>query len=249
MLRWAKLLLFVFIGVLLLASAGFFLWASNPLPPMPQALEALRSEEQVEVIFEEGWLVFLPRMAASDIGLIFYPGGRVDFRAYAPAAKFIAARGYPVFLMKMPLNLAVFNPDAAEAVMKRYPQIERWVVGGHSLGGAMAAGFAEKHPQRVVGLVLWASYPARNNGLSAAGLAVLAVYADRDSLATLEQIESSRSLLPADTQWVRIQGGNHAQFGWYGDQPGDGVATITREVQQEQTLSATVQFLESLKTR
>ncbi|MCX8062971.1 MAG: alpha/beta hydrolase [Anaerolineales bacterium] len=247
--KWAKVFLLAFLGVLLLASVGFVLWASNPLPPMPEALAALKSNTQVEVIAEEGWLTFLPRAASSDIGLILYPGGRVDFRAYAPLARSIAAQGYPVFLVKMPLNLAVFNPNAAEAVMASYSQIGRWAVGGHSLGGAMAANFAKKHPQPVVGLVLWASYPASSDDLSQTGLAVLSVFADRDALATLDKIQASRSLLPSDTQWVRIEGGNHAQFGWYGDQPGDGVASISRQAQQEQILLATVQFLESLKTR
>lgn len=247
--RWVKLILLGFLALVVLLGVGFVLWASNPLPPMPQALAALKSDTQVEVIAEENWLTFLPRTAAADLGLIVYPGGRVDFRAYAPLAKSIAAQGYPVFLVRMPLNLAVFKPNAAEAVMARYSQIARWAVGGHSLGGAMAANFVKKQPQKLVGLILWASYPASNDDLSKADLAVLSIYADQDALATMDKIQASRPLLPSNTQWVRIKGGNHAQFGWYGDQPGDGLATISREAQQEQILTATVQFLAGLSTR
>ncbi|MFN3309174.1 MAG: alpha/beta fold hydrolase [Anaerolineales bacterium] len=249
MSRWIKTSLFALLALLIVATLGFVLWANQALPPMAEALAALQSDAQVEVRSTEGRLEFFPRNATSEPGLIFYPGGRVDFRAYAPLAKAIAAKGYPVFLIKMPLNLAFFNPNAAEAVIAQHPEIRRWVIGGHSLGGAMAANFAKKHPQQVDGLVLWAAYPASSDDLSNSGLAVLSVFADQDTLATLEKIQASRALLPSNTQWVKIQGGNHAQFGWYDDQPVDGIATIGREVQQEQILAATVQFLESIKRR
>lgn len=249
MSRWIKVLLFALLTLLLVATFGFVLWANQALPPMAEALAALQSDAQVEVRSTEGRLEFFPRNATAELGLIFYPGGRVDFRAYAPLAKAIAAQGYPVFLIKMPLNLAFFNPNAAEAVIAQHPEIRCWVIGGHSLGGAMAANFAKKHPRQVDGLVLWAAYPASSDDLSDSNLAVLSVFADQDTLATLEKIQASQALLPPSTQWVRIQGGNHARFGWYGDQPGDGVATIGREAQQEQILAATIQFLESVRTR
>lgn len=247
--KWIKLFILGILGIVLIGSLAFVLWANNPLPPMPQAFDALKSDQQVEVIVEDSWLAFFPRTATSDLGLIVYPGGRVDFRAYAPLAKSIAMQGYTVFLVKMPLNLAVFNPNAAEAVIATYPQIQRWVVGGHSLGGAMAANFVKKHPQKVIGLVLWASYPASSDDLSTTDLPVVSIYATHDNLSTLEKIQASRALLPEATQWVAVEGGNHAQFGWYGEQPGDGVAMISREAQQEQILFATVRFLESVKSR
>ncbi len=247
--KWLRALLFGIVGLSLLASLAFVLWANNPLPPMPQALVALESDAQVVVQADQGKILFSPRSAVPDTAIILYPGGRVDFRAYAPLAKEIAAHGYWVFLVKMPLNLAFFNPNAAEGLIAAYPQIVHWAIGGHSLGGAMAANYAKKHPTKLDGLVLWASYPANSDDLSETNLAVLSIYATHDNLATPEKIEASRPLLPPSTQWVAIEGGNHAQFGWYGDQPGDGIATIDRQAQQEQILAATVRFLEEVRTR
>ena len=247
--KWVKFLLFGLLALLLLGSGGFILWASNPLPPMPEALAALQADEQVEVRVEGSRLSFVPRASTPDTGFIFYPGGRVDARAYAPLAHDLAAQGYLVIIVKMPLNLAVFNPNAAEAVLAAYPQIRHWVIGGHSLGGAMAAGFAGQNPSKVDGLILLASYPASNTDLSKTDLAVLSVYATQDRLATVETIRASQALLPPTTQWVAIEGGNHAQFGWYGEQPGDGLATLSRSEQHQQTLSAIVNFLESVQLR
>jgi pimeloyl-ACP methyl ester carboxylesterase len=130
--------------------------------------------------------------------------------------------------------------------MDAYPEIERWVVGGHSLGGAMAANFADTQPERVAGLVLWASYPAESNDLSGRDLPVVSVYGTLDGLATVEKIEASRPLLPADTEWVAIAGGNHAQFGWYGEQAGDNPAEIGRREQQAQTVAATAALLQKV---
>ncbi len=159
--RWLGLLL-----LLLLALAGFVIWASMSSSPMPEALAALQSDAQVQVE-TEGWLIFRPVDGEPAVGLILYPGGRVDPRAYAPPARAIAAEGYLVVMVPMPLNLAFFGPDRAAEVMAAFPEVERWAVGGHSLGGAMAARFAHRHPSAVQGLVLWASYPAASDDLSA----------------------------------------------------------------------------------
>jgi pimeloyl-ACP methyl ester carboxylesterase len=184
---------------------------------------------------------------AAETGLIFYPGGRVDFRAYAPALRAVAAAGYPVVLVRVPLNLAVFNPGAAARAVEAYPEISRWVVGGHSLGGAMAAWYAYNNPERASGLVLWASYPAGSNDFSDTDFPVLSIYGTNDRVAEPEQVRSAQDLLPADTTWVAIEGGNHAQFGDYGEQAGDGLAAITADEQWDQTARATIEFLERVE--
>ena len=231
--------------LLVIASAGFVIWAETPLGPMPEALAALESGPDVQVETDP-WLTFTPTDAQPTLGLILYPGGRVDPRSYAPPARQIAAAGYLVVIPPVPLNLAVFSPNIAAKVMAAHPEIEIWVVGGHSLGGSMAASFAYSHPDRVAGLVLWASYPAGNNPLADRDLPVLSIYGTQDM--GLEGIEASRDLLPAHTQWVVMEGGNHAQFGWYGPQPGDGEATISREEQQAQIVQATVAFLKGIRS-
>jgi len=241
---WARLTLEL-LALLVLLAGGFVIWGSTPARPMPEVYERVPGLDEISA--GERWLTFLPDGGSPTVGLILYPGGRVDFRAYAPTAQAIAEQGYFVALMRMPLNLAVFAPDAAAEVIAAYPEIAHWAVGGHSLGGAMAAHFVATHPGAVDGLVLWAAYPASSDDLSQSGVRVVSISASFDGLATPEKIDASRPLLPADTVWVTIQGGNHAQFGWYGPQPGDDPAAISRETQQAQIIEATVEFLESLQ--
>jgi len=240
-----KILLIV-LGALALVVAGFVVWGETPAQPMPEALAALQSDTQVTVSTGP-WITFTPATVQPQTGLIFYPGGRVDYRAYAPQAHAIAAQGYLVVIVHVPLNLAVFDINAALAVMAAHPEVQHWAVGGHSLGGSMAASFAYSHPGAAAGLVLWASYPASNNDLSASGLKVVSVSGTRDGLATPAKIAASVPLLPADTTWAPIAGGDHAGFGWYGPQSGDNPATVSRAEQTAQTVQATVALLASLK--
>lgn len=240
--------LFLGLGLLLLlAVGGFVLWGSLPQGPMPEALAALESNARVRVTSDK-WLRFTPTGNAPQTGFIFYPGGRVDPRAYAPLAQEIAAAGYQVVIVPMPLNLAVFGFERAADVIAAYPEIERWAIGGHSLGGAMAAAFAHGNLDAVDGLALWAAYPANNNDLSAAAIEVVSIYGSLDGLATPDKIAASRPLLPPTTRWVEIEGGNHAQFGWYGEQAGDLPATLSHSAQQERIVEATLALLKTLET-
>jgi hypothetical protein len=233
-------------GLLIILVAAFVAWGSTPAQPMPDALAALQSSSKVNTTTSK-WLTFRPAGVQPSTGFILYPGGRVDYRAYAPAAQAIAEEGYLVVIVRMPLNLAVFNPQAALGVIAAHPEIKHWAVGGHSLGGSMAANFVYTHPGAVEGLVLWASYPAASNDLSRSDVRVLSISGMLDGLSTPVKIAASRPLLPAVTTWVPIEGGNHAQFGWYGAQAGDDPATISREEQQGQIVMATLEFLGSLK--
>lgn len=238
---WLILIVLLFAG-----TAGFVIWGSTPLGPMPEALTALESDLKVAVTTNH-WITFAPAEAEAETGFIIYPGGRVDPRAYAPTARAIAEEGVCVVIVPMPLNLAVLAPNRAQTVIDAHPEIDTWAIGGHSLGGAMAARFADTNPEVVDGLVLWASYPAESNSLADQdSLAVASIYATEDGLATPEKIEASRPLLPPQTKWVEIAGGNHAQFGWYGSQDGDGTATISRETQQNVVVEATVDLLSDL---
>lgn len=235
----------VLIGIFFVAVVGFVAWGLIVSAPMPEALAALQSDAQVNVNTKP-WLVFEPNQQIPTTGLIFYPGGRVDPRAYAPQAHAMAARGYLVVIVPMPLNLAVFGAERASSVIQSYPSIQNWVIGGHSLGGSMAALFADNHRDQIKGLVLWASYPASSNDLADSTIKVVSIYATRDGLASQDKIDASRKLLPADTTWVQIVGGNHAQFGWYGLQSGDNPATISREEQQAEIVQSTLDLLKAV---
>jgi pimeloyl-ACP methyl ester carboxylesterase len=146
----------------------------------------------------------------------------------------------------MPFNLAVLAPDRAGDVIAAYPQVKAWAVGGHSLGGAMAARFAHSHPGAARGLVLWAAYPDASDDLSGLALPVVSVSGSRDGLATPAKIAAARPFLPPDARFVVVPGGNHAQFGDYGPQSGDNPPEIGAEAQQAQAVAATVELLRQL---
>ena len=245
--RWIRVVGLVVLLIFIFAVGGFIVWGSTPLGPAPEALAALSSDAEVTV--EEGrWITFVPTGREPTTGFVFYPGGRVDPRSYAPLAREIALRGYEVIIVPMPLNLAVFAPGRASAVIAAKPAVKLWAIGGHSLGGAMAASYAHDHEAAVAALVLWASYPPSSDDLSGWNdFPVLSIYGTQDHGMTSEKGVSTRVLLPKSTCWVVIQGGNHAQFGAYGLQPGDGTAEIPAAAQQTQIVDATVSFLDAVE--
>ena len=242
--RWWWLILLIPV----LLAGGFVVWAESTPVPMPEATAALNTAAETDrvLVRRDEWIVFRPTDRAPDTGLILYPGARVNPRAYAPLARAVAAEGFQVVIVPMPLNLAFFAPDRALTVVDAFPGVAHWAVGGHSLGGAMAARFAYRQPAIVEGLVLWAAYPAESDDLSGSGLKVVSIYGTRDGLATADEIDTSRPRLPVTTRWVAVEGGNHAQFGWYGPQPGDNPATISRAAQQQAIVAGTVQLLQTL---
>src|SRR4030042_2743089 len=198
-MRWLKKRWWVVVlGILLAAVIGFIAWGLIIPKPMPEALAVMQIDSQVTVTTDP-WLVFQPTDQIPTTGLIIYPGGRVDPRAYATIAHAIAAQGYLVVIVPMPLNLAVLGTDRAASVIQAYPDIQQWVIGGHSLGGSMAALFADKHRDQINGLILWASYPASSNNLTDSKIQVASIYGTLDGLATKDKIDASRELLPADT--------------------------------------------------
>lgn len=231
--------------VVIVATVGLVIWGNDAYPPHQPALDALVSDGQVIVTQYDGFITFEPSNLKPITGFVFYPGGRVDYRVYSPALREIAARGYFVAVVKVRINLAFFDLNAAERVISQYPDIRHWAVGGHSLGGVAAASYASNHLDALDGLVFWASYPA-DDSLAASSLQVLSIYGTND-MAGMETFDKSRAQLPADTQFVTIEGGNHAQFGAYGPQDGDKVATIPAEEQWAQVADATASFLGALK--
>jgi hypothetical protein len=237
---WKRFFLVVVI-LLIAIPAGFVGWASFPLGPGTAALGALQPDSVVSVETVQGWTVFRPTDMDVHAGFIFYPGGRVDYRSYAPILKSIAQHGFLVVLIPMPLSLAFFAPDKADEVLAEFPEIQSWALGGHSLGGAMAARYCFTHPEKIQALVLWASYPAETDSLANQKLTALSIFGSEDG--QVKNIEASGTLLPADTTWIKIDGGSHAQFGDYGLQPGDGQAKISPQQQWDQVTSATVAFL------
>lgn len=235
--RLARLLLpaLLLSALLLAAIAAYFGTPSGAA--MPEAKAALISDAAVTVTHNR-WIVFTPSAGNVASGYILYPGGRVPPEAYAPLAKGLAQAGSLAVIVPMPLNLAILNTNAATAVIEAYPRISTWTVAGHSLGGSMAARYAHRNPGKVDGLAMLAAYPETHLDFSALDLTVAAIYADRDGLATVEEVEGSFPQLPVGALKVLIKGGNHAQFGWYGEQEGDLPAQISRGKQQDLVIDA-----------
>lgn len=231
---------------LAVAGMGGFVWLATPVgASLPQAMHAMQSDESVMVTIDE-YVVFSPVDKNPTVGFIFYPGAKVLPESYAPAMRAIAQEGYLVVIVPMPLNFAIFNATAADGVIAQFADIQTWAIGGHSLGGAMSARYAHDNPAKISGLILWASYPEASKSLAERDMAVASIYGSLDGLATPDTVLGSRPYLPTDTAFVEIVGGNHANFGWYGDQPGDNPATISREAQTAQIVDATLAVLDQL---
>lgn len=209
----------------------------NDYYPAEEGAVAHSEMEYVEI--SENRVVFAPEDPRA--GLIFYPGGKVEFTAYAPLMAALAEEEILCVLLKMPLNLAVLDMDAAKGVPEEFPEVEHWYLAGHSLGGSMAASFAAGEGENYEGLILLASYSTAD--LTQGDLRVLSVYGDRDGVLNREKYEQYRENLPESTVELVLEGANHAGFGAYGPQEGDGEAAISRQEQQEKTVEAICGFL------
>jgi predicted esterase len=228
-LRIAALIL---LAVILLLAGGFYIYTLDYYRADDTAVEALAMADQ-KTGSQGSVAVFMP---ASDndrhSAFIFYPGGKVAHDAYAPLMLKLAREGVTCVLVKMPFNLAVFDTNAADRVFQLLPDIKNWYIGGHSLGGAMASSYAGANSDKLKGLVLLAAYPLKTSELP-----TLTVYGSEDQVLDKSKLDGLKNVL-------EITGGNHAYFGNYGEQKGDGTASITREEQQAQTVAAIVRFID-----
>ena len=238
--RKRRVIWLILAAVLLAAAVGTGLYLADYYRADADAVAALHSTAQdIEIRAGEDRIDFIPRDA--EAGLIFYPGGKVEYTAYAPLMEACAGRGILCVLLRMPGNLAVLDYNAADGVAAGCPDIDRWYIGGHSLGGTIAATYAAKHADSLAGLVLLAAYST--DDLRESGLDVLSVYGTADGVLNREKYESLRANLPADTVEVVIEGGCHAYFGSYGAQDGDGTPTITNDEQIRRTADAIAQMI------
>lgn len=191
----------------------------------PEAAALLSGTEAVRTeAIRSGWRLDGP---GETDALIFYPGAKVAPEAYLPLLTTLAADGIDCFLVRMPLHMAFLNMNTAADIQADYAY-EAWYLGGHSLGGACAALFAAKHGAELKGLVLLAAYATKPLD---EGLSVLELHGSEDGVLNRKALEKGRRYLPASAAAEELTGGNHAQFGDYGPQKGDGVATVSRAEQ------------------
>jgi hypothetical protein len=232
------------LGAAAIAAAFYF----KPLPAMEDKA-LLGSDSSVSVAPGPAGLYFSPSGAAKSTGIVIYCGERVPSEAYAYLARACAAAGYPAVLAAMPLNFPLLTPSRAAAAAAAHPNVTRWVIAGHSQGGQAAASFvlangASRNPMVVAGLLLFASFPGKGVDLSTKSLSVVTVGATLDALAPPAEIAAARDRLPAGSRYVEIAGGNHAQFGEYGPQPGDGLAELPGPSQRRAAVEEALALLD-----
>ncbi len=226
------------------------LWLANTMRTRGVREDTLRTTHAVSVSDRNAVLEFWPAVSRHDSALIFFCGAAVSAQAYAPLLRPIAEVGYPVFVIKLPYRFAPLDSHReaaigrARSVLAAHPEVSRWIVAGHSLGGVLTARMVSTDPSMIAAMVLIGTTHPKRDDLSAVRMPVTKVYASNDGVVRRERVLATKALLPQHTKWVEIRGGNHSQFGHYGHQLFDGNATITREAQQQITRAALVELLE-----
>lgn len=232
------------IGISLLVLTGiilcsFFAYVNDYYKADALVAQSLMSSDTVKVNkISEGY--FFDGSGTGD-AIIFYPGGKVAFEAYAPLLYQLSQQGFDCFLIKMPCNLAIFGKDKADVILEQY-KYDNWYIMGHSLGGAFGAVYAAEHADRLTGLCMLAAYPTSKIDDS---LKTLTIYGSNDHVVNKEKMEKGKEYLPEDNMELCIIGGNHAMYGNYGEQKGDGLGEITTQEQQMQTVDAITSWIKN----
>lgn len=233
MKKTAKYLLIIALTLVLGCSLFGWIYIGDYYHADDAAFEAIKNPSEGITVREEknSYIAFIPEDPVS--GLIFYPGGKVQYESYAPLMEACAEKGILTVLLHVPANLAVLDRDAADGYKEMFPEITEWYIGGHSLGGVVAAMYLDDHADEYRGLVLLAAYPTVD--LSKTDLKALSLYGSEDGVLNFEKYEASKRNLPADFKEAVIEGGCHAYFGSYGRQKGDGEPKITFQEQKDET--------------
>ncbi|MBR5547939.1 MAG: alpha/beta hydrolase [Clostridia bacterium] len=228
------------LALVLMLCIGGWAYVSDYYPADETAISAMASVSGIAVQQCGSTLAFVPEQA--ETGFIFYPGGKVEYTAYAPLMRELAENGVLCVLTEMPMNLAVLDMNAADGIPEQYPQVDHWYIGGRSLGGSMAASYAAKNADRYEGLVLLASYSTAD--LSASCLNVISLYGSEDGVLNMDKYAGYKANLPAVMEEHVIEGGCHAGFGSYGAQEGDGTASISGVEQLQLTAQVLTDFFD-----
>ena len=226
-----KWIILTVIAVIVILIGGFYIYTLDYYRATDDVHQLINTEKQRIEVNDKITVVKPEATNDKEIGLIFYPGGKVEAIAYLPLLYQLSQEGITCFLTEMPFNLAVFKVDAAERVFDKYPEINTWFIAGHSLGGAMASNYMKRNYNKVEGMILLGAYPIND-----ANVPTLAIYGTEDIMLDLSKLEDTENKL-------EISGGNHAYFGNYGEQKGDGQASISREEQQAITVEKIMEFI------
>lgn len=227
-------------ALLVTAIGGFIIWAQITYHSVNEPTIHLDNQMSVE----DDWLLF--GNPNSQVGLILYPGAKVEPEAYAYLAQELAKENLFIALPHMTLNMAIFDVSKANEIIHMYNDVD-WFVGGHSMGGAAAAMYAGQNIHQVNGLILLGAYASDNETLANSQLPVLSISGSNDGLSTPAKIEEKKVFLPDGAEFVEIDGGNHAYFGVYGEQSGDNQADISIKKQQETIIDTITHWIKEQK--
>lgn len=232
------------------AGLGSIAWLVNGIQVTDLPDEMFRAMPEISIERYTTESRFTPKNNPRGVNLLFYPGAMVDPLSYDPLARRIARAGYPVVVLHLPIRIA-FGSHVDEMMSRTLEKVRsgRWALAGHSRGAVLAATFAHLHPERVAGLVLVGTTHPRDFDLSSARFPVTKIMASRDGVAPVAQSRANQGLLPPTTRFVMIEGGNHAQFGYYRYQLFDGEAIISREEQQQQLTGAMLAALDEIEKK
>ena len=245
MRRLLKVLLVVLVGLL-----GYGVGLAQPhvlRPPLVPGQDAAGDPAGARAVVSlddvGGRVLSVRPEADADILFVLYPGGLVRPQAYEWLGRALAGRGVHTVIPEFPVDLAVLDAGRAQRLVDHYAAGRPVVVGGHSLGGAMAAAWASDHPDAVAGLVLLAAYPPDGDDLTAAGVPALVLQAEHDLVADADAVRGGLDRLPAGTDLVVVEGAVHSFFGRYGPQAGDGIPTVSRAEAEASIVAALTDFL------
>ena len=220
---------------------GMCLLNERPAVQTVAAYQSMYSDTVISVA-DDGGVKILPQGTESpETGIIFYVGAQITPDAYIPLLTRIAEQGYACFIPNLNFNMAALEPKAADEIIAAHPEINSWILAGHSMGGLTASGYADDHRDAVDGLILVAAYT--NRDMNDAELPVLAVFGDTDGVMNKKLYDKRLAWNPADFEEHVITGANHAQYGDYGEQPRDNEAEISAEEQQSQTAEIILDWL------
>ena len=221
-----KIIIPLTIALIIVIASWFYL--TDYYPADVEAISTFSYSESItKTYLEDNIISYVPENATA--GFIFYPGGKVEYTSYEPLMFALAERNILCIIIEMPFNLAIFDVNAANGIKNQYPNIQNWYIGGHSLGGAMAASYISNNTSDFCGLVLLAAYSTSD--LSDSNLNVISIYGSEDRVLNKEKYNKYKTNLPKDTSEHIIEGGNHAHFGMYGAQKGDGIPSINNTEQ------------------
>jgi predicted alpha/beta-hydrolase family hydrolase len=237
-LNFKKLFFTIWISLGVLFTAWLF-YSSQAQNISPQLL---KNDAGIKVVQNDNFYLFTPENNFSKT-LIFYPGALVDPEAYVPLCRKIAEDGIKVYLIKMPWRLASKGYKKPLQLRLLSDSTQSYILAGHSQGAKMAAQFVYENPNAIQKLILIGTTHPRDFSLAAIQIPVMKIYGSKDGVADEEAIINNKNKLPATTRFIRLEGANHAQFGFYGFQLGDEKAEISREEQQEETLKHILVFI------